>query len=66
MADGAEHRFVEIPFQSVWAKKLDRQPRRADEWPENPAELAAEKQIACQPGEKGFARDLFAPTKRFQ
>src|SRR5207248_11180506 len=50
--DGAKDRFVKVSLERVGPEKFNRQPGRTNERPENPAQLAAEKQIATQPCKK--------------
>src|SRR5207248_7646910 len=45
-------RFVKVSLERVGPEKFNRQPGRTNERPENPAQLAAEKQIATQPCKK--------------
>ena len=56
MADCANDRLVEVAVKGVCPEEFDRQPGRPDERPENPAKLAAEKQVPRQPGKEDFAR----------
>ena len=55
MADGAKDRFIEIALKRVGPEKFNRQNRRADEWTQDPAKLAAQKQIAGEPGNQDAA-----------
>src|ERR1041385_5984811 len=52
----AKDGFVKIPVKRSFSNELYRQTRRADERPENPAQLAAEKQIARQPRKEHASR----------
>src|SRR5437667_2374442 len=63
MADGAKDRLVEIALKSIRPEKFDRQSGRPNERPKNPAQLAAKKQIAHEPGTEHFARDTVAATQ---
>src|SRR5437763_224317 len=63
LRDGAKDRFVKVSLERVGPEKFNRQPGRTNERSEIPAQLAAEKQIANQPGEKHFARDDLAPAQ---
>ena len=62
MAQGAENCFVEVAAQRVLAEKLDRQSRAADERPQHPGQLSAEKEISTQPSAEDLARDCAAGT----
>ena len=66
MANGAKDRFIEVALKRVGPDKFNRQNRRADERTQNPAKLAAKKQIADQPGEQDFAGDAAAVAERVQ
>src|SRR5947207_6937719 len=66
MAYGLKDRFVEVALKGVGAQKLHRQSGRANERTQNPAELAAEKQVSGEPGEKNFARNALAAAQRLQ
>src|SRR5437899_8562911 len=66
MADGAKDRLVEITLKCVRPEKFDRQSGRTDERPENPAKLAAKKQIAREPGTQNLACDAAAATQDLQ
>src|SRR5438105_9885500 len=45
----AEYGFVKTAFQRRCAKEFHRQSWRANEWPENPGKLAAQKKVAAEP-----------------
>ena len=58
--------FIKISVQGGRAEKFHRQRRRADERAQNPRELAAEKQIARQPGKQHPKRNGAAATQAGQ
>src|SRR5438105_11140027 len=60
LADRAEHRLVEVALKGVGPDELHRQSGRTDQRPQDPAEVAAEKQIAGEPGEEDLARNAVA------
>src|SRR5947199_3576543 len=55
--DRAEYVFVKIALKSGFAQKIHVQSGRADEWPQNPTELAAGKEIAGKPCKQDPPRD---------
>ena|SRR5437899_1970514 len=66
MTDRAKDRFIKVAVEGVRPEKFHRQSWRTDERPENPAKLAAEKQIAGQPGDKDFAGDAITAAQGLQ
>ena len=66
MAYRMKYGFVEIALKRVGPKEFDRQTGRTDQGPQNPAELAAEKQISREPGKQNFARNSLTAAQHLQ
>ena len=66
MSDSVKDSFEKISLKRIFAQKFHRQTGRADERPENPRKLAAEKQVAREPGEQNSAGDGVAPAEPAQ
>src|SRR6478609_9736388 len=61
--DGVKNGFVKVPLERVVAQELDLQAGRADEWPQNPRELRAEKKISREPRKQNAKGNIAATAE---
>src|SRR5262245_18900931 len=59
----AEYDLGKVALEGGLSQKIDVEAGRANEWSQNPTELAAEKEITCEPREKDPSRNLRISTQ---